>query len=98
MELASERALQPSRPDRTSYWLATTDGPDLPPLVGSEEIDLAVLGGGIFGLTTALLAAQSGRQVLVVEGSRITSGVSGFTTAKVTAGHRLVYSRLERDQ
>jgi glycine/D-amino acid oxidase-like deaminating enzyme len=32
-----------------------------------------------------------------VEGARLASGVSGFTTAKVTAGHRLAYSRIESD-
>jgi glycine/D-amino acid oxidase-like deaminating enzyme len=52
---------------------------------------------GIVGLTTVLLAAEKGRRVLVVDGARIASDVSGFMTAKVTAGHRLVHLRLERD-
>ena len=97
MRPASERALPPSRDDRVSYWLDSTDRSDLPTLVGSERVDVAVLGGGIVGLTTALLLATSGQRVLLVEGAHLASGVSGFTTAKVTAGHGLVYSRLESD-
>jgi len=97
MTSASKRALPPSRADRVSFWLDTTDDKELPSLVGSEEVDVVVVGAGIVGLTTALLVATSGRRVLLVERAHIASGVSGFTTAKVTAGHGLVYSHLESD-
>jgi glycine/D-amino acid oxidase-like deaminating enzyme/nitrite reductase/ring-hydroxylating ferredoxin subunit len=97
MGSASERAVPPSRADRTSFWLDTSDGPALPSLTDTQEVEVAVVGGGIVGLTTALLVAQQKRSVLVVEGALLASGVSGFTTAKVTAGHRLAYSRLESD-
>lgn len=94
---ASARALPPSRADRVSYWLDSTDDFDLPALVGSETADVVVVGGGIVGLTTALLLATSGQRVVLVERAHVASGISGFTTAKVTAGHGLVYSRLESD-
>jgi glycine/D-amino acid oxidase-like deaminating enzyme/nitrite reductase/ring-hydroxylating ferredoxin subunit len=97
MTSAPERAIPPSRADRTSYWLDTVEGPFLPSLTGNEEADVVVVGGGIVGLTTGLLLARGGSNVLLVEGARLASGVSGFTTAKVTAGHRLAYSRLESD-
>jgi glycine/D-amino acid oxidase-like deaminating enzyme/nitrite reductase/ring-hydroxylating ferredoxin subunit len=97
MGSAFERAVPPSRADRTSYWLDTTEGPSLPSLTGTEEVDVAVVGGGIVGLTTALLITGAGRSALVLEGARLASGVSGFTTAKVTAGHSLAYSRIESD-
>ena len=97
MGSAFERAVLPSRADRTSFWLDTTHGPDLPSVTGTEEVDVAVVGGGIVGLTTALLLAEAGRNTMVVEGARLASGVSGFTTAKVTASHGLAYSRLESD-
>ncbi|MBA3433528.1 MAG: FAD-dependent oxidoreductase [Actinobacteria bacterium] len=97
MRPVSERVLRPSRADRVSFWLDSTDGSDLPSLIGSETADVAVVGGGIVGLTTALLLATSGQRVVLVERAHLASGVSGFTTAKVTAGHSLVYSRLESD-
>jgi glycine/D-amino acid oxidase-like deaminating enzyme/nitrite reductase/ring-hydroxylating ferredoxin subunit len=97
MKAGPERAIPPSRADRTSYWLATSESTAKAPLAGTEEADVAIVGGGIVGLTTALLVAQQGRDVIIVEGARLASGVSGFTTAKVTAGHGLAYSRLEND-
>jgi glycine/D-amino acid oxidase-like deaminating enzyme/nitrite reductase/ring-hydroxylating ferredoxin subunit len=57
---------------------------------------VAVVGAGIVGLTTAFLLAEAGKDVLVVEADRIAAGVSGYTTGKVTAGHGLIYSHLER--
>jgi glycine/D-amino acid oxidase-like deaminating enzyme/nitrite reductase/ring-hydroxylating ferredoxin subunit len=97
MSAAFERGLPPSRADRISFWLDTTEPPTLPVLSGTQEADVAVVGGGIVGLTSALLLARAGSSVLVVEGARLASGVSGFTTAKVTAGHGLAYSRIESD-
>jgi glycine/D-amino acid oxidase-like deaminating enzyme len=54
----------------------------------------AIVGGGIAGLTAALLLAESGREVVVLEADRTAEGVSGYTTAKLTAGHGLLYSQL----
>jgi glycine/D-amino acid oxidase-like deaminating enzyme/nitrite reductase/ring-hydroxylating ferredoxin subunit len=57
---------------------------------------VAVVGGGIVGLTTALLLKRAGLTVAVLEAGSLAQGVSGHTTGKVTAGHGLAYSRLER--
>jgi len=76
MSSASDRAVPPSRADRTSFWLDTTDGPALPSLTDRQDVEVAVVGGGIVGLTAALLLAQQKRSVLVVEGARLASGVS----------------------
>ena len=84
-----------ARADRVSYWMSSTDGTNRDPLAAETEADVAIVGGGIVGLTTALLLAESGREVLVLEADRIAAGVSGYTTAKVTAGHGLLYSHLE---
>ena len=55
-----------------------------------------MLGGGITGLTTALLLKQAGKTVALVELRRVGHGVSGNTTAKLTSGHGLVYAKLAR--
>src|SRR5439155_20837911 len=76
-----------------SLWIATAPPPAAaPPLPRDLRVDVAVLGGGITGLTTALLLREAGRSVALVEARRLASGVSGYTTAKVTAGHRLKHS------
>jgi glycine/D-amino acid oxidase-like deaminating enzyme/nitrite reductase/ring-hydroxylating ferredoxin subunit len=54
-----------------------------------------VIGAGIAGLTTALLLKRAGARVAVVEGGRVARGVSGSTTAKVTAGHTMAYTSVE---
>ena len=64
--------------------------------MGLSATDVAIVGAGIVGLTTALRLAESGREVVVVEADRVAAGVSGFTTAKVTAGHGFIYSHLEK--
>ncbi|GAA2424098.1 FAD-dependent oxidoreductase [Streptomyces macrosporus] len=84
-----------------SYWLATAPvTPDIthPPLEPDSETDtdVVVVGGGIAGLCTAWELARAGREVTVVEADRIAAGVTGHTTAKVTAQHSLIYDDLRR--
>lgn len=77
-----------------SLWIATTPATDHGPLRGDQEADVVVVGGGISGLTTALLLAQRGLSVAVVEGGRIAGGSTGYTTAKVSSLHSLIYAEL----
>ncbi|GGK21772.1 iron-sulfur-binding protein [Streptomyces camponoticapitis] len=80
-----------------SFWMATTaDATRHPALTKDLTVDVAVLGGGIAGLSTAWELAGTGRTVAVLEADRIAAGVTGYTTAKVSALHTLVYDRLRR--
>ena len=63
-------------------------------LAGDVEVDVAVIGGGIAGLCTAWELARTGARVAIVEADRIASGVTGYTTAKLTAQHGLIYDHL----
>ena len=77
-----------------SVWVATTPETAYPPLSGRIEVDVAVIGAGITGLTTALLLKEAGATVAVLEAGRVASGTTGYTTAKVTSQHGLVYAEL----
>jgi len=80
---------------RASLWVDTApDRAQLPRLERDVEADVAVIGGGIVGLTTALLAQRAGASVVLVEANRVGNGVSGYTTAKVSSQHGLIYARL----
>ncbi|MCC3377400.1 FAD-dependent oxidoreductase [Cohnella sp. REN36] len=74
-----------------SYWLATSKPPTFEPLPKDIETDFAVVGGGIAGLTTAYLLAKEGRRVALLTANKLFSGTTGYTTAKITAQHDLIY-------
>ena len=81
--------------DHVSLWIATAPAPHFGVLQHDVDVDVAVLGGEI-GLTAAmLLASISGKTVAVVKiPDRVVRGVTGYTTAKVTSGHNLIYTTL----
>jgi glycine/D-amino acid oxidase-like deaminating enzyme/nitrite reductase/ring-hydroxylating ferredoxin subunit len=79
----------------TSIWMALDDEPTSYPAPGRTiTTDVAVLGGGIAGLTTAVLCQRAGLDVAVIEAAKIASGVTGNTTAKITALQEPIYSTL----
>ena len=80
--------------DSQSLWLTTAPETRYPPLAGEPAVDVAILGGGIAGLTTALLLKRAGARVAVVEARRVGSGVTGNTTAKVSALQSTIYSTI----
>lgn len=77
-----------------SLWLATAPPTSYPALTSDLQVDVAVLGGGIAGLTTALLLKREGARVAVLEALEVGAGVTGCTTAKVTALQQAYYQSL----
>ena len=78
----------------TALWLDDTPSTSYPRLDGERTVDVAVIGGGITGLTTALLLARQGMSVCLLDQNRIGTGTTGHTTAKVTSQHHLTYGKL----
>ncbi len=79
---------------RTSLWTGTSPETAYPVLETRVTADVAVIGGGITGLSTAYLLQEAGASVIVVERDRIATGTTGNTTAKLTSLHGLVYASL----
>jgi glycine/D-amino acid oxidase-like deaminating enzyme/nitrite reductase/ring-hydroxylating ferredoxin subunit len=77
-----------------SFWIDSTPETDFPSLIDNLSVDVAIVGGGIAGLTAALLLKRSGLSVAVLESQKIATGVSGHTTAKLTSLHQLIYAEL----
>jgi len=77
-----------------SMWRTVTTLPTFPELKEEIKVDAAVIGAGIAGVTTAYLLSLEGYKVALVDASEILSGTTGFTTAKISAQHGLIYSEL----
>jgi len=77
-----------------SYWMDSTEATSYPPLAGDLQVDVAVVGGGIVGVSTAWELIKTSRSVAILEADRIVAGTTGYTTAKLTSLHTLVYHRL----
>jgi glycine/D-amino acid oxidase-like deaminating enzyme len=78
----------------SSLWIESTPQTDYPPLQGTVDVDVAVLGAGITGVTAATLLKRAGRTVALIDSKRVVRGVTGHTTAKLTSGHGLIYAEL----
>src|SRR5688572_20816249 len=82
--------------ENLSVWLKTAQWMQPPPLFGSAEADVCVVGAGIAGLTTAYMLALNGRAVVVVDDGAIGSGETHHTTAHLTNALDDRYFELER--
>jgi len=80
--------------EQKSYWREYKDIPSYPALQANESTDIAVVGGGMVGVISAYLLAKAGKKVTLIEAGKLIDGVTGRTTAKITAQHGLYYDSL----
>lgn len=87
---------------RTNFWFAAHSAkhaspPRFPSLRQNSALsfDVAVIGGGWFGLHTALKLHESGKKVAVIEADQIaSSSVAAWSTAKISSQHQIKYAKL----
>lgn len=91
-----DKSYSVSYPDEPiSYWISSTDDTNYPVLNDDITVDIAIVGGGISGITAAYLLKNEGLKVAVIEADMILHGTTGHTTAKVTSQHGIIYSNIK---
>jgi glycine/D-amino acid oxidase-like deaminating enzyme/nitrite reductase/ring-hydroxylating ferredoxin subunit len=70
--------------DTTPYWQTSVALPRFRPLDRNLHVDVAIVGGGITGITAAYLLKKAGKDVALLERRRCLRGDTGHTTAHLT--------------
>jgi glycine/D-amino acid oxidase-like deaminating enzyme/nitrite reductase/ring-hydroxylating ferredoxin subunit len=67
-----------------SYWSRTASLPSFESLSHDVEVDVAIIGGGLTGITAAYLFKKAGAKVALLERARLAGADTGRTTAHLT--------------
>jgi gamma-glutamylputrescine oxidase len=78
--------MAPPASTRPWYWDQDPEPVPHPPLEGAARCDVAIVGGGLAGVTAALELAERGYDVVVLEAERIGWGASGRSGAQALFG------------
>lgn len=79
-----------------SIWWKQRSTPAVDGELPTEQVDVAVVGAGVTGLTAALLLARAGRSVVLLEARHPGAVTTGRTTGKVSALQGTMLSRVLR--
>lgn len=85
----------PASPMRNLYLRTARPPFAAPPLQGAVTADVAIVGGGYTGLSTALHLAEMGLKPVVVEAGEIGHGCSGRNGGQVNPGLKLLPDEVE---
>lgn len=79
----------------TSYWIASTQETNYPVLDKDIKVDIAMVGGGMAGISCGYQLRKEGFKIAILEGGRILQNTTGHTTAKITSQHDLIYDKIK---
>lgn len=77
-----------------SIWSKTCEIPRRHSLNHDVTTDVAIIGAGMAGILTAYHLQEQGIKTIVLDAERIAGGITKNTTAKITAQHSIIYSKL----
>jgi glycine/D-amino acid oxidase-like deaminating enzyme/nitrite reductase/ring-hydroxylating ferredoxin subunit len=80
----------------TSIWNESATRPRFATLPPGLHVDVAIIGAGLTGLTAAVLLAERGKSVAVLETATVGAGETGRTTAHVTESLDARYHTIKR--
>ena len=86
--------IQNSNITHISYWIGSTNSTNFEELKEDLNVEVAIVGAGITGITCAYLLKKAGVKVALFDMNRIAYGTTGHTTAKITCQHNLIYKNL----
>lgn len=66
-----------------SIWNSLSETTSYPPLAEDINVDVAIIGGGITGITTGLLLKQLGYKVAILEAREVGKGTTGHSTGNL---------------
>ena len=84
-----------SAPKNAPIW-TSVQPPTFPGLSEDATVDVAVVGAGIAGVTTAYMLAREGRSVLVLDDGEVGGGMTSVTTAHLSNALDDRYVHLQR--
>lgn len=67
----------------TALWSGTVKPDNFPTLSGDIVVDVAIVGGGITGISTAYHLAKAGKKVAVLEAKQVGMGTTGSSTGNL---------------
>ncbi|MEM6680227.1 MAG: FAD-binding oxidoreductase [Pseudomonadota bacterium] len=89
-------ATSPARPASHPFWWEEAGAPTAPTEVPlPREIEVAVIGGGLTGLSAARTLARHGRSVLVLDAGAPGIGASSRNGGMIGGGHRMSIDAME---
>ena len=77
-----------------SLWTESVNFNGYEALESDIKTDVLIVGGGIAGILCAYMLKKSGVRCVLIEADRILKGVTGYTTAKITVQHGLIYDKI----
>ena len=77
-----------------SIWSLDSQLPKFKPLKSDIKTHVCVIGAGITGILTTYLLKEQGIDCILIEANTIASGVTPYTSAKITCQHGLIYDKI----
>src|SRR5437867_857505 len=75
--------MKPITDEKISVWKGTCEDIDFPQLSQDIEVDVAIIGGGITGVTAAHLLSSQGKKVALLEAWKIGESSTGYSTGNL---------------